>query len=79
MRPQTLTSGREISAGLGAVGARSDAALGDDHPVGGSGLDELELRPPVDREGVEVAGVDPDRVGSELDCAPKLSDVVRLD
>ena len=73
---QHRLSAREL--GLGAVGSGRDAALGDDHPVVRRGLDELQLRPPVDREGIEVARVDPDRVGSELDGAPELVGVVRL-
>ena len=104
VRPQTLTSGREISSGqldgrvgrahqrradedrvragelrLRALGARGDAALGDDDPVARRALDEGQLRLPVDLERGEVAGVDPDDVRAELDRALELRRVVRLD
>jgi len=43
-----------------------------------SSFADLQLRPPVDHEGIEVARVDPDRVGSELDGAPELVSVMRF-
>ena len=65
--------------GLGAVGAGGDRALGDDDPVARGGLDELELGLPVDDKGGEIARVDPDHGSVELDRAPQLLGVVRLD
>ena len=65
--------------GLERRGARVDGALGDDHAVARRVGDERELRSPVDGEGLEVAGVDPDRVGAERAGAGELVGIVRLD
>jgi hypothetical protein len=64
---------------LAAVGAGGDRALRDDDPAARRGLDELELRTPVDGEGGEVARVDPDYGRVELDRPLQLLGVVRLD
>ena len=58
--------------GRGALGAARDAALGDDDAILRRSRDELELPRAVDLERREVAGVDPDRVGSERDGAREL-------
>ena len=104
VRPQTFTSGREISsaslsAGSGArmsavptriasapatsaaapCARRVDAALGDHDARPRGARDELELRRAVDRERLQVARVDPDRVGAESDRAVELRRRVRLD
>ena len=64
---------------LGAVGARMDRALRDHDAVPGCPADEIELRAAVDGERGQIAGVDPDRVGSESRRTLELSRVVRLD
>jgi hypothetical protein len=56
-----------------------DAALGDDDPVTRGRCDELELRAPVDREGSQVAGVEPDHGSVECGGARELLGVVCLD
>ncbi len=63
----------------GGLRARVDGALGDDDPVARRAGDERELGAPVDGEGAQVAGVQPDRVGAEPDGAVELAGVVRLD
>jgi hypothetical protein len=62
----------------GALRARRDTALGHDHPGARRPCDELELRPPVDLEGGEIARVHPDGIGAERDGAAELLGVVRL-
>jgi len=49
--------------------AGCDAALGDDDAVPRSCRDEIQRGAAVDFERAEVAGVDPDYVGAELDGA----------
>ena len=68
------------------LSARLDPALGNHHPFRLSNAvlqsrlgDEVELRVPVDLEGREVAGVDPDRVGAEGDRPVELGGVVGFD
>ena len=60
-------------------GACVDRALGDDDAIPRRVGDERELRASVDSEGLEVACVDPDRVGAERDSALELAGIVRLD
>ena len=52
-----------------ALRACVHAALGDDHAVARRTSDEAKLRVAVDREGGEVAGVDPDHRRAERDRA----------
>ena len=59
--------------------AGRDAALRHDDAVAGGRSHELEGRAAVDRECVQVAGIDADHLGIELDRTGQLVGVVRLD
>jgi len=61
------------------MGALRDAALGDDDAVARDRSYELERGSVVDRERVQVAGVDADHLRLEPDRARQLIGVVRLD
>ncbi len=60
------------------MGTVEDSALGHDDAVARSSCDELELPAPVDLEGAEVAGVQPDDRRAERGRARQLLGVVRL-
>ncbi len=70
---------RARQLGCGALGAGGDPTLGDDDAVVGGFRDQLELGGAIDVEGREIAGVDADRVGIELDGALQFIRIVSLD
>ena len=76
VRVLDLLGVRRIEHGVRAM---EDPALCDDHPVARSRGDELELRTPVDGEGSEIAGVQPDHGSVECGGARELLGVVCLD
>ena len=59
--------------------SRGDAALRDDHPVSRCRCDEIEGGPAIDRERLEIAGIDADHLGAEADGPLQLARLVCLD